>query len=427
MNHTGQKRKKDRHAMCAAIVCAGLMLALCGCSPQSVIDTLNGCKQSDTQATETKASQVVQASAEGSLGTIEAVTKGDVRENMGTGETMDRYNNGTDGICASYPDGQCTWWACMRGRRLGIDVGGYWGNGGQWASKAKSLGYEVSTEKAAAGAIVSFPAGVQGADVIYGHVAVVEKVDTKSGTLLISEMNVKGPIATSRVLPIHSGANYILPKSGATTTGAGKHGNGPVRGKGDTAVRSAAWVCEASVDGTDYGDYTVNANIGAGDFNGPVATKIYRFLTREMGFSGAGAAGALAVAYRESNFRPDAHNPGGGVAGIFQWSGWSNSINGNRITSEGSIRAGDPSTLTLANQLRLLRHELDGPYRSARLTVGRATDPVQAAKDWSRLYEGVALSDGQSKIDAISQWARQACDIHRCHTLAADEGKLNRR
>ena len=161
-----------------------------------------------------------------------------------------------------------------------------------------------------------------------------------------------------------------------------------------------------------------------GDFKGEVATKVFDFLTNEIGFSGAGAAGALAVAYRESNFRLDAQNPGGGVAGIFQWSGFSNGVNGNRITSEGSIKAGDTSTLTLENQLKLLKYELSNGYRKARDTVGRATDPVQAAKDWSLYYEGVSLDDGQSKIDSITQWAGEACDAHNCHSVKADESKL---
>lgn len=178
-----------------------------------------------------------------------------------------------------------------------------------------------------------------------------------------------------------------------------------------------------SSDSSDSSSSSGNST-ALGDFKGEVATKVFDFLTKEIGFSGAGAAGALAVAYRESNFQLDAHNPGGGVAGIFQWSGFSNGVNGSRITSEGSIKAGDTSTLTLENQLKLLRYELSNGYRKARDTVGRATDPVQAAKDWSLLYEGVALSDGQSKIDSITQWAGEACDAHNCHSIKADESKL---
>ena len=40
------------------------------------------------------------------------------------------------------------------------------------------------------------------------------------------------------------------------------------------------------------------------------------------GFTIQGTSGALAVAERESQFDPTAVNDSGGVAGVFQWSGW---------------------------------------------------------------------------------------------------------
>ncbi|MEY8514919.1 phage tail tip lysozyme [Lactococcus taiwanensis] len=131
------------------------------------------------------------------------------------------------------------------------------------------------------------------------------------------------------------------------------------------------------------------------------AKAIFEHLTQKNGFSGAGAAGAVAVAQRESSFNVQAVNPSGGVAGWFQWSGWGNTINGSRITAEGSIKSGDLSTLTASNEFKLLDYELNGPYNATRMTVGRADDPQQAALDWSRLYEGVALSDGQTKVSEI--------------------------
>ena len=84
------------------------------------------------------------------------------------------------------------------------------------------------------------------------------------------------------------------------------------------------------------------------------AKSIFDHLTKANGFSGAGAAGAVAVAERESGFNAQAINPSGGVAGWFQWSGWGNTINGNRISSEGSIKSGDMSTLTAVNEFKLL-------------------------------------------------------------------------
>lgn len=161
------------------------------------------------------------------------------------------------------------------------------------------------------------------------------------------------------------------------------------------------------------------------DFNGENAKQIFDYLTNDMGFSGAGAAGALAVAMRESSMDPTATNSGGGVAGIFQWSGFSNTVNGSRITKEGSIKAGDKSTLTMENEIKLLGFELNGDYHKAKVTVGNASDPTQAAKDWSVLFEGVALSDGQSKVSQIEQWANQACDTYNCKSIAAQTDKLN--
>lgn len=161
------------------------------------------------------------------------------------------------------------------------------------------------------------------------------------------------------------------------------------------------------------------------DFNGENAKQIFDYLTNDMGFSGAGAAGALAVAMRESSMDPTATNSGGGVAGIFQWSGFSNTVNGSRITKEGSIKAGDKSTLTMENEIKLLGFELNGDYHKAKVTVGNASDPTQAAKDWSVLFEGVALSDGQSKVSQIEQWANQACDTYNCKSISAQSDKLN--
>ena len=120
-----------------------------------------------------------------------------------------------------------------------------------------------------------------------------------------------------------------------------------------------------------------------------------------MAFQGQGAAGAVAVAERESGFNAQAINPSGGVAGWLQWSGWGNTINGNRISSEGSIKSGDMSTLTAVNEFKLLDYELNGSKNSTRMSVGKATDPQQAALDWSVLYEGVSLADGQTKESEI--------------------------
>ncbi|GAB2022654.1 hypothetical protein RyT2_17280 [Pseudolactococcus yaeyamensis] len=134
-----------------------------------------------------------------------------------------------------------------------------------------------------------------------------------------------------------------------------------------------------------------------------VATELNRYLIKTEGAKQEGAAGALANAQRESMFDVKAHNPSGGVAGIFQWSGWSNTINGSRITSEGSIKAGDESTLTLENELKLLGYELNGGYKDVKDYIGKATKPEDAADYWLVHYEGVALDDGQGNVKITRQ------------------------
>ena len=89
----------------------------------------------------------------------------------------------------SYPVGQCTWYAFNRVKQLGKSVDDYMGNGGEWATKGKALGYQVS-QKPKAGWLISFKPGVAGSDPRYGHVAFVEVVRPEG--ILISEGNVYG-------------------------------------------------------------------------------------------------------------------------------------------------------------------------------------------------------------------------------------------
>lgn len=134
---------------------------------------------------------------------------------------------------------------------------------------------------------------------------------------------------------------------------------------------------------------------------------IFEFLTKEMGFSGAGAAGAIGNAIGESGLKLHNPNPGGGVNGLFQWSGWSNTINGSRITSEGSIKAGDESTLTLENELKLVKYELTHGYSKVRQLVGKATDVQTATKNWFLYYEGMVGNEDQfgNLRETGAQWA----------------------
>lgn len=99
------------------------------------------------------------------------------------------YNGVDYNSSGSYPVGQCTWYAFNRVKQLGKTVDDYMGNGGEWATKGKALGYEVS-QKPKAGWLISFKPGVAGSDTRYGHVAFVEVVRPEG--ILISEGNVYG-------------------------------------------------------------------------------------------------------------------------------------------------------------------------------------------------------------------------------------------
>ncbi|MBW3091815.1 CHAP domain-containing protein [Bifidobacterium sp. 82T10] len=97
-------------------------------------------------------------------------------------------SNGDSGN--AYAGGQCTWYAYNRRKEMGIGTPSYLGNGGDWAANAPSYGLRVDSTPQV-GAALSFARGQDGADGTYGHVAVVEAVNS-DGTFLISEMNVQG-------------------------------------------------------------------------------------------------------------------------------------------------------------------------------------------------------------------------------------------
>lgn len=124
------------------------------------------------------------------------------------------YNGVNYNSSGSYPVGQCTWYAFNRVKQLGKSVDDYMGNGGEWATKGKALGYEVS-QKPKAGWLISFKPGVAGSDPRYGHVAFVEVV--RPDGILISEGNVYGGTVISyrvidTVLATSDQVSYIKAK-----------------------------------------------------------------------------------------------------------------------------------------------------------------------------------------------------------------------
>lgn len=158
------------------------------------------------------------------------------------------------------------------------------------------------------------------------------------------------------------------------------------------------------------GSYSAKGKGGAWTQKGTkaynTAKSIFMYLVEKEGFSGAAAAGAVACANRESTFDPKAGNTGGGVVGIFQWSGWSNQVNGSRIHAGGIIKSA--SDLILSKELKLTSYELHHNYSHVRSAIGKQTNPQKAAEIWSVQYEGVPLSDPQTKLPQIHADAQKA-------------------
>lgn len=87
---------------------------------------------------------------------------------------------------SAYPWSQCTWYAYRRRvHYYHLPTGSYMGNGQDWANTGRSLGYLVNRTPHVGAAMV-FRAGQLGANSRYGHVAVVERVNS-DGSVLISE------------------------------------------------------------------------------------------------------------------------------------------------------------------------------------------------------------------------------------------------
>ncbi|MGT2751307.1 phage tail tip lysozyme [Streptococcus orisasini] len=128
---------------------------------------------------------------------------------------------------------------------------------------------------------------------------------------------------------------------------------------------------------------------------------IFNHLMSKENITLEAAAGFLAIGERESGFDPKAVNSGGGVAGYFQWSGWSSKVNGDRWANAPERK------LDSKTELALLSKELNGSYSKVKTYLQSAKDSGEAALYISEHYEGVALSDGQTKADQLKKDANK--------------------
>ncbi|RBP97396.1 CHAP domain-containing protein [Bifidobacterium aemilianum] len=86
----------------------------------------------------------------------------------------------------AYEFSECTWWAYMRRQQLGLPVGSHMGNGNMWANSARALGFWVDNTPRHVGDVIAFASGQAGSDAVYGHVAIVEKIN-EDGSIVTSE------------------------------------------------------------------------------------------------------------------------------------------------------------------------------------------------------------------------------------------------
>ncbi len=102
-----------------------------------------------------------------------------------------------------YAYGYCTYYAYNRRAEIGQPIGGNWGNAVSWAAMARASGFAVD-HTPEAGAVIQNGGGWGG----YGHVGIVERVNS-DGSLLVSDMNYAGwNIISTRSVPASSVGNY---------------------------------------------------------------------------------------------------------------------------------------------------------------------------------------------------------------------------
>lgn len=111
-------------------------------------------------------------------------------------------NHATGDTGNAYPWSQCTWWAYLRRKQLGLPVGSHFGNGAQWAASAKALGYWVDSNPQV-GDVMVFARGQEGASSVYGHVAIVEKVENGTVTTSESGASLQGSTMSRTFTNIH--------------------------------------------------------------------------------------------------------------------------------------------------------------------------------------------------------------------------------
>lgn len=126
----------------------------------------------------------------------------------------------------------------------------------------------------------------------------------------------------------------------------------------------------------------------SGDASGSNFQNILAYLYK-LGFTDAGAAGALGNIQQESGFSPTAYNSGEGAIGICQWEG------GRRTVGlQGYARVRGLSESDLDAQLGYMGVELTSGFAHVRIQGMAAVSPANFAAVWDGQYE---ISDGSTR------------------------------
>ncbi|MCA9922380.1 MAG: CHAP domain-containing protein [Anaerolineales bacterium] len=123
------------------------------------------------------------------------------------------FEDGAGPLHEQFPEGECTWYASSR-RNFGWDVHGH---AYKWADQAQAAGYDVGNIPAQ-GAVMVWQPGVHKANMEYGHVSIVERVEKAfdgSFVVFFTDNNNMNPGAPSRVTinPDDPGVRFIYGKT----------------------------------------------------------------------------------------------------------------------------------------------------------------------------------------------------------------------
>lgn len=112
----------------------------------------------------------------------------------------------------AYALGNCTWYVYNRLKQFGKSIHPTMGNANQWVvNYIKTQGASLESTPKRGDAVI-FSSGVAGSSALYGHVAVIEFVNS-DGTFVISEMNVQGEYSMGwRVLKKQAGMYFMRVK-----------------------------------------------------------------------------------------------------------------------------------------------------------------------------------------------------------------------